>query len=315
MRMARRLIAVLAVAALVTGCGGGAASSGGDAEDGGRTRAVKHAMGTTKVPAHPERVVVLDTGELDAAVTLGVTPVGIPKLATGNGKLDYLADKVKNAKTIGTITEPNLESIAALNPDLILGSTVRYKDLYDELSGIAPTVLADSIGYEWKDSFLLYAEALGKLNRAKKKLAAYEKRAKALGRKIGNSGRIQVSVVRFLPEEIRLYQKHSYIGSILADVGLGRPESQRSTEELRVAISPERVQQAAGDVIFVTTWGDPKETAKNKVMQGKLWQRMDAVQDGDVYQVSDDHWMVGLGLGAAQEVLNDLEKYLPKVKK
>ena len=38
---------------------------------------------------------------------------------------------------VGTISEPNLEAVAALAPDLILTNAVRDGDRYEELSAIA----------------------------------------------------------------------------------------------------------------------------------------------------------------------------------
>lgn len=96
-----------------------------------------HANGTTEIQAKPQRVVVLDTGELDAVLSLGITPVGIPSTEGANSVPSYLADEVKDAKTVGTIQELNLEAIAALNPDLIIGSQLRADKLYSQLKEIA----------------------------------------------------------------------------------------------------------------------------------------------------------------------------------
>ena len=51
------------------------AKLGSDAEPGVFPRTVVHAKGSTEIAAKPERVVVLDTGELDAVITYGITPV------------------------------------------------------------------------------------------------------------------------------------------------------------------------------------------------------------------------------------------------
>lgn len=312
------LVTVLSLLALATaGCGvagggdsGSGSTSGADSGQAAQqTRTVKHAMGTTKVPADPKRVVVLDTGVLDAVVSLGVDPVGSIRTTIDEGLLDYLEDDVKGTKIVGTITEPNLEAIAALKPDLILSNVVRHKDLYDELSKIAPTVMAESIGSSWKHNFQLFAEALGMSEKADRMLAAYEQRANKLGKKIGKPGKVDVSVIRFLPGEIRIYQQGSYIGTILSDVGLGRPDTQDG-DGLQKVISSERIKAADGDVIFVTTWGPKKKTQLSSVTDSKLWQRLDAVQAGDVHFVPDSYWIVGLGIGSANEVLDDLEKYL-----
>jgi len=53
------------------------AKLGSDAAPGVFPRTVLHALGETEIPAQPERIVVLDGGELDAVISLGVVPVGI----------------------------------------------------------------------------------------------------------------------------------------------------------------------------------------------------------------------------------------------
>jgi iron complex transport system substrate-binding protein len=63
------------------------------------------------------------------------------------GRPSYLAGKAQGIKTVGGISELNLEAIAALKPDLILGSKLRANDLYDKLSAIAPTVFSIRPGF------------------------------------------------------------------------------------------------------------------------------------------------------------------------
>lgn len=275
-------------------------------------RTVTHAMGETQIPARPERVVVLDTGELDSTVALGVIPVGAVRAPVEDGLLDYLAPSVEGTtKLVGTISEPNLEQIAALDPDLILSSKLRHEGLYDELSAIAPTVFTETVGVAWKENFAKQAEALGLEEQAAQMLAAYEERASQLGERLeAELGELPtVSVVRFLPGETRLYQKASFIGTVLEDVGLPRPEPQ-DVDDFALVVSEEQIALADADVIFVTWYGPSDETTQPVFTSNPLWQRLAAVQAGEVYEVPDDTWMLGIGVGAANVVLDDLERYL-----
>lgn len=209
---------------------------------------------------------------------------------------------------MGTISEPNLEKIASLQPDPILSSKLRHEDLYDELSGIAPTVFAETVGKVWKENFLLDARALGMEGKARDMLESYEQRARKLGERIGNPGEISVSLVRFMPEQIRLYAKGSFIGTVLEDVGFARPPVQRADDTF-VEVSAEQIAKAAGDRIFTSSYGPAADTAQPAVTAGPLWRTLDAVRAGEVQAVSDDYWMLGIGIGAADLVLDDLEKY------
>jgi iron complex transport system substrate-binding protein len=283
------------------------AKLGADAQPGAFPRTVKHALGETKLEKKPERVVVLDSGELDGVLALGVTPVGMATTAGQNGVPSYLKDKAQGIKTVGGISELNLEAIAALKPDLILGSKLRANDLYDKLSAIAPTVMSIRPGFPWKEDFLLVADALGEETKATQLLNDYQKRADEVKAKV--QGSPTISLVRFRPGEIRLYGNLSFIGVILKDIGLPRPTVQ-NVQDLAVEVSQENISQAAGDWIFYSSYGKPDTTAENTVVNGNLWKALPAVKDGQVARVDDEVWFLGLGPLGAMDVLSDLEKLL-----
>ncbi|MFJ2577652.1 ABC transporter substrate-binding protein [Kitasatospora aureofaciens] len=323
-------VAVLAVTlstTLLAACGsngdgtkanGDSASSSASGAAGGAgsnavfPRSVKHAAGTAEIKAQPKRVVVLDSGELDDVTLLGITPVGAvsPHMKTEGGFPNYLKDKIKDTKDVGPMNEPNLELIASLKPDLILSSKVRHAKVYDQLNAIAPTVLAETTGFPWKENLALYAQALGKEDEAKKALADYEARAAKLGEaiKAKNGGAMPTtSVVRFVAGPTRLYAKSSYSGVVLKDVGLARPASQDVDKNI-VEVSAEQINQADADLVFVTTADDPSKTKESEVQQTPVWQGLNAVKNNKVFTVPDETWMSGIGVQAADAMLGDIAK-------
>jgi iron complex transport system substrate-binding protein len=295
--------AVLAATTFLAACGGATSEDEAAAPE---TRKVEHAMGVAEVPAEPKRVVVLDTGELDDALALGVKPIGAVRIDVATGFLSYLEDQTEGIEEVGTISEPNLEKIAALDPDLILSSTVRHEAIYDQLEAIAPTVLAPDLGDTWKDNFLLYAAALNKTHDAKEMLADFESDAAELGETLG-TGRT-LSIVRFLPDQIRLYSDKSFAGVILDDMGLTVPKS-AAGEDTYLEISPEQVTTARADYLYVSTYGPEGDTDRAEVLGGPLWQRIPAVKAGHVHELNDD-LLSGIGIQAAQQILDQFEKEL-----
>lgn len=285
------------------------AAMGTDAEAGEWPRTIEHAMGETKIEAEPKRVVVLDVGELDNVVSLGIKPVGLAPTEGSPELPSYLRKDAGSPKNVGTINSLNLEAIAALKPDLILGSQLRAADKYDELSKIAPTVFSVRPGFTWKENYLLNAAALDRTAEAKEKLAAYAAKADALGKKLG-ADKPTVSMVRYMPDGVvRLYANASFIGTILKDVGVPRPKNQ-DIEDLAAEISAENIDQADADYIFTGVYGDPKATDKSKAQGNPLWKNLSAVKAGHAYDVPDETWYLGLGVTAADEVLGDLEDHL-----
>lgn len=303
-------VALWVLALVLVGCGGGAGDSGDGESAGTETRMVEHAMGEAEVSGDPERVVVLDTGELDSAITLGVTPVGAVEAIEGEGLPSYL-EGTEEIENVGTIEQPNLERIAALEPDLILSSKLRHEQIYEQLNEIAPTVFTETTGVSWKENFDLHARALGKTGEAKQVREDYEQRLVEFRGAMGDRlGETEVSVIRFLPGDTRIYQKESFIGTILEDAGLPRPPSQDVEEFAILNASEELIPKMGGDAIFVTVYGPEEETTRQRITSDPLWQELEAVQEGRVYEVSDDLWMLGIGYTAADGVIDDLTRNL-----
>ena len=333
-RLVLRAVGATLAIGLLAGCGAGATTGSGagnadvatggskfttadaetaklgtDAAPGVFPRVIKHASGETTIEKKPTRVVVLDTGELDDVLSLGITPVGIPTTKGKNSIPSYLASKVEGVATVGTIADLNLEAIAALKPDLILGSKLRADKLYTQLSAIAPTVFSIRPGFPWKENFLLVGKTLGEEKQSIDILNDYQAQAEALDKDV--TGDPKISLVRFLPDKIRLYGNKSLIGVILADAGLARPENQ-NIDELAAEISAENLDQADSDWVFYSSYGDPATTGEQAALEGPVWSKLGAVKAGQAKAINDDVWFLGLGPAGAQLILADLRELLVK---
>lgn len=275
----------------------------------GDVRVVTHAMGATPVGLRPARVVVLDTGEMDSLAALGVTPVGTVEVGNYIDLPAHVAAAAGPATRVGTIAQPNLEAIARLRPDLILGNRIRDEEIYEELSQIGPTVFADDIGPVWRENLLLAATATGRCHEAAAQLAVYDQKVAALREALGaDRGQLRVSVVRALFGTVRIYGNASFIGSVLADVGLGRPPAQ-DIPVLMKEVGLERVAEMDGDVMFVSSWG-PRQPAFDVLKGSPDWDTLGPVRTGRIYDVQDSTWMLGLGVVGAIAVVDDLQRLL-----
>lgn len=271
-------------------------------------RLFTHAMGETCIPENPQRVVVLDTGELDNALALGAPVVGAP-VTEAQQYQEYLADQLGGIADTGAISEPNLEAILAMSPDLILGSKQRYEAIYEQLSEIAPTALTASLRVPWQDNFRFHADALGKTAEGEQLLAEYDAHVAEVQAVLGDVlDSTTISIIRFRPGQVRLYLKSSYIGYILQDIGLRRPASQNE-DVFSKEISLEQVQDVDADYIFITGYA-PDDSDLEKFLNSPLWQTLNAVQNGRAIDVNDDTWIAGLGIQSANLVLDDLVKLL-----
>ncbi|MEU5235777.1 iron-siderophore ABC transporter substrate-binding protein [Streptomyces lydicus] len=283
---------------------------------GGGTHPVRTAMGEVRVPAAPKRVVVLDTAELDSALTLGVKPVGATRSDVASGFLDYLPGKaVAGIKDVGRIGAPNLEAVAALQPDLILTSKVRDGGRYAQLSKIAPTVMTETTGYPWKQNFATHAAALGRIPEAKRAVAAYRAHAGRVTAALGGpakAGKLRTNVVRFVEgADTRIYGCRSYPGTVLADLGTGPTDVVDGARDgLMTEVGPEQINKADADAVFYASYGTPEKSKEAQITTGGLWKHLRAVTTGHAFRVDDQLWIQGIGYTAAGKILDEIQQRL-----
>lgn len=277
-------------------------------------RTVTDVYGDVQVPVNPQRVIVLDGPQLDACLAVGVTPVGAVTGFAGEPFPVYLGDATEGIENVGTISEPNLEHIITLEPDLILGSNLRNEDIHGTLTEIAPTIFSEAVSDDWRGNFRLFTNALNKEAEAEEVASAYDQRLEEFRADTeAERGDWVISVVRFLADHVRLYNDTSFVGTILADADLTRPESQTGPDPDRGIfriISQEQIQLAEGTHMFTCSYGDVGDTQAAEYVNSPLWESLTPVQNDTVYWVDDDFWMVAIGYLAANKVVDDLFTYL-----
>ncbi len=291
------------------------AGMGAAEADGVFPRTITHFGGTTTIPAQPQRVVVIATGQTDAILTLGVVPVGVAYGDDADLVPRYVqeafpqhAAQLAAVASVGSRQSPNLEAIAALHPDLVLANAAASQEAYPALSRIAPTVLVEGTGVNWKQDFLMLADALGMEGTAQAFLDDFSADAAALGAAVGEE---TVSFIRVTADRTRIFGVASFTGFIAWDAGLQRPESQRF-DATSQDLSPEELQLADADRIFYSVQGASTEAqaAESATIGNPLWKALPGVRDGRAVFVDDDPWYLNAGPTAARLVLAGLEAAL-----
>lgn len=308
---------MLAIAIIASGCGQsgtsnnkGASSEPSSSPNAGEARQITHAMGTTPITGTPSRVVILTNEGTEALLALGVKPVGAVKSWTGDPWYDHISAEMEGVTVVGDESQPNLELIASLEPDLIIGNKLRQEKVYDQLNGIAPTVFSETLRGEWQSNFILYADALGKKAEGEQIIADYDKRTADFKAKAGDKLNQKVSVVRFMAGKTRIYLKDTFTGVAFSKLGITRPEHQdKYTDTFVEEITKERLPEADADLIFYFTYetGDGKGTEmEQEMLKDPLWQSLDAVKNNKAIRVSDAIWNTAGGVLAANLMLDEI---------
>jgi iron complex transport system substrate-binding protein len=272
---------------------------------------VEHAMGTTTLEKTPEKIVVLTNEGTEALLAMGVTPVGAVQSWVGDPWYEHIADQMKDVQVVGTESGVNVEAIAALQPDLIIGNKMRQEEIYEQLNAIAPTIFAETLRGDWQENFKLYAKAVNQEEKGQEVLDNYNNRIADLKTKLGDKTSMEVSMVRFMAGDVRIYHKDTFSGVILEQLGFARPESQNVDDFAEKGVTKERIPAMEGDILFYFTYeeGDNKATTvEEEWVNDPLFQNLEVVKAGNVHKVSDTIWNTAGGVLAANLMLDQLEE-------
>ncbi|CAM4340110.1 ABC transporter substrate-binding protein [Paenibacillus tarimensis] len=303
-----------------TSTGGNAGNTGSEPAPGQsqspETRTVKHSMGEETLTGTPERVVVLTQEGTEAVLELGIKPVGAVNSGLGDDWFPHVRSQMEGVTELGDETEPDLELILSLKPDLILGNKVRHEEIYSQLKEIAPTVLSEDLAGNWKENFMLYAEALNKTAEGEAAMAAYHAHIEQAKTELGDKLSKQVSLVRFLPQAVRLYMKDTFAGVILEDIGFARPASQNKDEFMEV-IGKERMADMDGDIMFYFNADYDEEKGGTKMQEewfnDPLFAGLNVAKTGMTFKVDEVIWNLSGGIKSANLLVDEVIEHGKKL--
>ncbi|MCW2511532.1 MAG: ABC-type Fe3+-hydroxamate transport system, periplasmic component [Mycobacterium sp.] len=282
-------------------------------DEGPPTREVRHAAGTTDVPADPQRVVVLSGDQLDALCALGLqSRIVAAALPDGSdAQPSYLGTVVHDVPGAGHRTTPDIAAIKAANPDLILGSQALTPEAYGELSAIAPTVFTGAPGPGWQDTLRTVGAATGRADAAGRLIDGFEQAADKTGAD-NDATHYQVSVVQLTENTLRIFGIDDFPASVLGAVGVDRPATQRFKDKPYQEVSTSEVTKstdfsaADGDVVYLSFDSPAAKDKAAEVLESDAWKKLSAVRDNRVFIVNNEVWQTGEGIVAARGMLDDL---------
>lgn len=306
LRKATAVVGVLTLtAATLTACGSGDEAS--KSAETTSTAAASSAAGATESARSTERVVVLNTGQLENMLELGIVPVGTALAKGSKGIPEFVKEAygkdndLDSIVTLGTRDNPDIEAIAALKPTLICANQRTDEAILNQLRQIAPLALGKGGGENWQADFLTIAEAVNKKDEAQAKLDLFEEEAKA-ARASWPNPTPTVNFLRTKGDAFEIFGAKSFAGTIAAAAGLARPESGQFEDKSGHPVSAEQLATANADYLFyaVANGGsDPSTTP--------VWQTMPVVEAGHAIKVDYEAWYTNASYFAAMNLLKGMK--------
>ncbi|MCX2524769.1 ABC transporter substrate-binding protein [Larsenimonas rhizosphaerae] len=264
------------------------------------------------------RLVTLFQGATDTAVALGVMPVGVVESWQDPPVYPYLRAALCDATLVGLETQPSLEDIVMLQPDLIVASRFRHEKIAPLLTRIAPVIMLEDV-YRFHDTLASMARALGKRPAADWLESQYAARIVALRARLAVTlaphWPMTVSLIDVRADQIRSYLPASFGGEVLSALGFRWNATARQASGVMLKLGGvESVSAIDASLFFVMRHSNsPAVTAHyERLIHHPLWQRLAAPCHGQVVPVDTVAWSLSGGMLGVFAMLDDIEHWLDR---
>ncbi|NTJ18584.1 iron-siderophore ABC transporter substrate-binding protein [Agrobacterium rhizogenes] len=308
------LLILLAFVLVLAGCGKANTTTDASKDaDSGSTPAeetagpvtVKHKRGELTLDKPAERVVTLEWTYTEDVVALGVQPVGNADNANYKVWVTSEAALDDSVMDIGTRSEPNLEAIAALKPDLIIANADNNTAVYDQLNAIAPTIEYDPYdgnGYDYDkmiEIFTNIATALGKEEKAKQVLSDLDQHYVEAKEKLAAAGKENFNFAltqAFTYQNavsLRMFTDNSVVIGTLDKIGLVNDWQPDKVENYGFSTVGIESLSAVQDSNFIYITQPDDDVFGTAMKDNSVWNGLNFVKEKRTYQLDSTTWTFG----------------------
>ncbi|ARU54629.1 periplasmic binding protein [Oleiphilus messinensis] len=289
-------------------------------QDETRSVSIEHAQGKLSLSETPSRVVTFDLASLDTLDALNVNVLALPTKSVHDRLAKYSGKPYVNA---GSLFEPDYETVAALEPDLVIVAT-RSSPSFKMLNSIAPTIDLSVWGEGFIEQFKDRSSTLAKIF-ARQSL--YEKRLKGIEHKIAqvrsfskDAGKALIILTN--GGKISAYGPGSRFGWLHYELGFSSvltsddPEQASNIGTHGDPVSFEFIHEANPAWLFVVDRDAAVGSARGAaraLLDNPIIKRTQAYQSGQIVYLNPMNWyVIAAGLNAVDESVTEVLEALQK---
>jgi iron complex transport system substrate-binding protein len=269
--------------------------------------------GAVHLDAPARNVVSLEWGLTENLVALGVKPAGQADVK-GYNVWDTSAPIDASTPDVGLRGEPSLDSIVALDPDLVVTTTDVPETVLAQLAKKVPVLAlrgsdgSDPIGY-MRRTVTTLAKATGTEAQGAKLLADFDAKlasAKDTLAKAGKTGTPFVMADGWVDSgtvSLRMYTPGSFFGAIGAELGLRSQWTTGGDKDYGLAQTDveglTKIKDPNTTFVYVANKADGGDFT-DSLTNNAVWKQLPFVQGQKVKRLPDGIWMFGGPLSASK---------------
>ncbi|BDR12844.1 iron siderophore-binding protein [Vibrio sp. STUT-A11] len=253
---------------------------------------------------------MLEYSFVDALAVIGISPVGVADDKDPNRIIPQVRELIEPWTSVGMRSQPNLEVIAQLKPDLIIADSYRHKISLHDLSQIAPTILLKSRGEAYQEgleSALAIGKAVGKEREMRARLAKHRELMASYKGKFKTSGTVQFANVN--ERGMWMHGPLSYTGSLLSYLGL-QPALPDLKQSHLMEANLEVLLKVNPDWLFYSKRAG--NTVLDSWQKSPLFKLLKFNKTGQAVQVSPELWSLNRGILASESIAQELDTIMGK---
>lgn len=304
---------------VLAACSSGEEDTATETENGEESVTIQGTNGEVTLDQPAEKVVVLEWTYAEDLLAVGVQPAGMADIESYGDYVNIEPQLDDTVINVGGRQEPNLEAIAEIDPDLIIGVDFRHTAMLEELERIAPTVIfnpypkEDGINLyeEMETTFLEIAKAVDKTEEGEQVLADLEEKYEESASEIEAADLKTNDVILTLaysgPQapEIRVFTPHSMASIILERIGLNNVHEPEEFQEFGSSTFNVEGLVQYEDANYLYTVPDEDNIYENQLAGNAVWENLNFVQEGRTYDLGPDTWLYG-GPLSAETLMNQI---------
>ena len=261
----------------------------------------------------PERIVSLSPSYLSMIDAVGGKIIG-----RATSKVGAVPESMKSVPEVGLVFNINMETLIGLKPDLVLAGKNQHEKFVPMLESNKINVIEfDAKTFdEVKHTVTTLGDIYGTQEKAKAENELLDKEVKAVTDKLPKEGK-SVVIMHATASAVTVEGSHSIAGCVSDLLGFKNVATAAlKGKSDKTPYSMETLVEQNPDIIFVTSMGKPGEIEnrlRTDFKNNPAWNSLQAVQQGRVYVLPENLFLINPGLRYPQAVKYMAKQVYPEV--